>query len=209
MKRLFTLIGLLTLLSLPLYAREAARGFCETGGVRTKTSGQNSSNFVQGSFPTCTVTVRLVSNNAIATIYADNAGTPLSNPFTATSQGFWIFYADNNRYTVTLTGGSITGSIVIPDILLNDGGSSGSSVSSVFGRIGTVVAQSGDYTVSQVTGAAPIASPTFTGTVTLPIVGLAQCLQVSTTGAIQGAGAPCGTGSSSSPIAPSPAASTR
>jgi hypothetical protein len=41
-------------------------------------------------------------------------------------------------------------------------------VSSVFGRTGTVTAASGDYTVSQVTGAAPLASPTFTGTVTEP-----------------------------------------
>lgn len=37
------------------------------------------------------------------------------------------------------------------------------AVSSVFGRTGAVVATTGDYTVAQVTGAAPIASPTFTG----------------------------------------------
>lgn len=36
-------------------------------------------------------------------------------------------------------------------------------VQSVFGRTGVVVAQTGDYTVAQVTGAAPLASPTFTG----------------------------------------------
>jgi hypothetical protein len=45
---------------------------------------------------------------------------------------------------------------------------SGGVVSSVFTRTGAVVASSGDYTVSQVTGAAPLASPTFTGTVTVP-----------------------------------------
>ncbi len=38
------------------------------------------------------------------------------------------------------------------------------AVSSVFGRMGAVVAGSGDYTVAQVTGAAPLASPIFTGT---------------------------------------------
>jgi hypothetical protein len=43
-----------------------------------------------------------------------------------------------------------------------------SAVSSVFGRSGTVAATSGDYSVAQVTGAAPLASPTFTGTVTEP-----------------------------------------
>lgn len=36
-------------------------------------------------------------------------------------------------------------------------------VTSVFGRTGAVVATTGDYSVGQVTGAAPLASPTFTG----------------------------------------------
>jgi hypothetical protein len=43
-----------------------------------------------------------------------------------------------------------------------------SSVSSVFGRTGAVTATSGDYSVSQITGAAAAASPTITGTATLP-----------------------------------------
>jgi hypothetical protein len=46
--------------------------------------------------------------------------------------------------------------------------SGGGNVSSVFSRTGVVVATSGDYTVSQVTGAAPSASPTFTGTPSTP-----------------------------------------
>jgi hypothetical protein len=41
-------------------------------------------------------------------------------------------------------------------------------VASVFGRTGAVVAGSGDYSVAQVTGAAPLASPTFTGTPVVP-----------------------------------------
>ena len=41
-------------------------------------------------------------------------------------------------------------------------------VSSVFGRTGAVTAVSGDYSVGNITGAAPLASPTFTGTVTVP-----------------------------------------
>ena len=47
-------------------------------------------------------------------------------------------------------------------------GGGGGAVSSVFGRTGSVLAQTGDYSVAQVTGAAPLASPTFTGTVTQP-----------------------------------------
>jgi hypothetical protein len=41
-------------------------------------------------------------------------------------------------------------------------------VSTVFGRAGTITAQTGDYSVGQVTGAAALASPTFTGTPTAP-----------------------------------------
>ena len=44
----------------------------------------------------------------------------------------------------------------------------GGSVSSVFTRTGAVVATSGDYSVGQVTGAAPLASPAFTGSPTAP-----------------------------------------
>ena len=45
---------------------------------------------------------------------------------------------------------------------------SSGGVTSVFGRTGVVTSASGDYSVSQVTGAAPLASPTFTGTPTVP-----------------------------------------
>lgn len=48
-------------------------------------------------------------------------------------------------------------------VLANAGG--GGAVTSVFGRTGAVVAQAGDYSVGLVTGAAPLASPAFTGTV--------------------------------------------
>lgn len=44
----------------------------------------------------------------------------------------------------------------------------GGAVDSVFGRTGVVVAQTGDYSVAQVTGAAPLASPAFTGVPTAP-----------------------------------------
>ena len=46
--------------------------------------------------------------------------------------------------------------------------SGGGAVSSVFGRTGAVVADTGDYTVAQVTGAAPLASPALTGSPTAP-----------------------------------------
>ena len=51
---------------------------------------------------------------------------------------------------------------------LPSGGGGGGAVSSVFGRTGAVTAGSGDYLVSQITGAAPLASPTFSGVMTHP-----------------------------------------
>ncbi len=46
------------------------------------------------------------------------------------------------------------------------------AVTSVFGRTGAVVAGSGDYSVAQITGAAALASPAFTGSPTAPTPGV-------------------------------------
>lgn len=61
-----------------------------------------------------------------------------------------------------------------------------SPVSSVFGRTGAVTAASGDYTVAQVTGAAPLASPALTGTPTAPTAATAtNTTQLATTAFVQ------------------------
>ena len=55
-------------------------------------------------------------------------------------------------------------------------------VSTVFSRSGAVVAATGDYTVGQVTGAAPLASPALTGTPTAPTAtALTNTTQLATT----------------------------
>lgn len=55
-------------------------------------------------------------------------------------------------------------------------------VTSVFGRTGAVTAQSGDYGVAQVTGAAPLASPTFSGVPAAPTASLGtNTTQIATT----------------------------
>lgn len=57
-----------------------------------------------------------------------------------------------------------------------------SVVTSVFGRTGAVIAANGDYTVAEVTGAAPLASPAFTGTPTAPTAAaLTDDTQIATT----------------------------
>lgn len=61
-----------------------------------------------------------------------------------------------------------------------------SPVTSVFGRTGAVAAASGDYSVTQVTGAAPLASPAFTGVPTAPTASVAtSTTQVATTAFVQ------------------------
>ena len=64
-----------------------------------------------------------------------------------------------------------------------------SPVASVFGRTGAVTAASGDYTVAQVTGAAPLASPALTGTPTAPTAPTAtNTTQIATTAYVKAQG---------------------
>ncbi len=149
---------------------QSAQGSAAQGGQQVTTIGLTSTTLVQQSYPLCKVTVN-VHGSGLATIFADNALTPLANPFTASATGYWDFYAANGRYDVTLSdnlGSGPASPILISDLILNDPAGGGGVVSAVFGRAGIVVAQTGDYTVSQVTGAAPLASPALTGVPTAP-----------------------------------------
>jgi hypothetical protein len=87
------------------YANGNLSGFCSQGNIKATVSGLNSTNTLMGSYPRCTVTVTVHGGGA-ATIYSDNSGTPLDNPFTASTVGWWQFYAANGRYDVTLSGGT-------------------------------------------------------------------------------------------------------
>lgn len=86
-------------------------------------------------------------------------------------------FSQNTNFLNGITFGNLTGETQCLEVnssgtVIGTGsacGSGGGSITSVFGRSGpAITAQTGDYTVSQITGAAPLASPTFTGTVTLP-----------------------------------------
>lgn len=62
------------------------------------------------------------------------------------------------------------------------------AVTSVFGRTGAVIATTGDYSVSQITGAAPLNSPTFTGSPAAPTAsGGTNTTQIATTAFVQAA----------------------
>jgi hypothetical protein len=74
----------------------------------------------------------------------------------------------NGTTATTQSTGDNTTKIATDAFVIANTSSGSSPVSSVFGRTGAVTAASGDYSVSQVTGAAPIASPALTGNPTAP-----------------------------------------
>src|SRR5690348_14926816 len=89
----------------------AARGWCEAGAQPVVTSGLVSATLAQASYPQCTVTV-FNTGGGLATIYSSQSGAALSNPFTAQSNGQWIFFAAASSssaatYDVTLSGGGM------------------------------------------------------------------------------------------------------
>lgn len=107
-----TVFALLLLAFAPLaHARARASGFCERGGSvlvsPTQSGGVPAVRNFQQSYPHCNVRVTITgSGGTLATIYSNNTGTSLANPFTADQFGYWDFYADNGRYDVQISGGS-------------------------------------------------------------------------------------------------------
>ena len=95
----------------PVLARQRVDGYCEQGGQRVLVAGVFSSTYVQQSYVAggigCTVTIYVAGTLTVATIYADDLGTPKINPFSASNTGYYFFYADTGRYDVRLSGGGI------------------------------------------------------------------------------------------------------
>jgi len=100
---------------------ESAQGWVQLGGQAVTTGGVASTTTVQRSFPAATVSVFNAGTAVLSTIYSDNIGTPLANPFTSDSTGKWQFWAANSRYDVQFSGGGIASPITLFDILLFDG----------------------------------------------------------------------------------------
>lgn len=100
---------------------QAKQGSVQLGGQKVVTQGISSTTSVQTSYPGATVTVFNRGTTTLASIFSDNIGTALSNPFTSSAiNGDFIFYAANGRYDVQLSGAGMPATETIPDILLND-----------------------------------------------------------------------------------------
>ena len=98
---------LLVLVVLSLSARSQApslghwQGWCEIGGHRD----EQANNFVQASYPSCTVDVYLTGTTTHVTIYSDLKSTPLPNPFTAAANASFEFYAHQGKQYDVVTSG--------------------------------------------------------------------------------------------------------
>lgn len=123
MKRWIILILLLLAMAYKSSAQTTStiQGWCETGNQAVITSGLTSSTQVQQSFPACTVTV-FTHGDGTATIFADANNTPLSNPFTANSNGRWLFYVAAGRYDVQLSGAGFPTPVTYSDIFTSGAG---------------------------------------------------------------------------------------
>lgn len=82
-------------------------GFCDQGATSAAVQGLNSTNKLQGIIPSCTVTVYLTGTQTLApNLYSSTTNTPLTNPFTASAKGQWLFWASTlNAVDVVLSGG--------------------------------------------------------------------------------------------------------
>lgn len=84
----------------------AVPGNCVSGAVQAAVQGLNSSNYLHGIIPFCSVQVYLTGTVTPAVIYANGTQAPLSNPFTAKQDGSWVFWAAPGQgYDVVLSGG--------------------------------------------------------------------------------------------------------
>lgn len=95
-----------------------------TGGLQSATS-------VQRTFKTCTIEVFIAGTTNHATLYSDNAGTPLGNPFTNqnTSTGQFFFFALSGYYDVKISASGLT-TYTLSAIGLNTSGVTVNCVSS-------------------------------------------------------------------------------
>ncbi|PYX48395.1 MAG: hypothetical protein DMG83_01695 [Acidobacteria bacterium] len=78
------------------------QGWCEVGGHTDETAP----NFVQASYPSCTVNVYLSGTTNHAVIYSDLQSTVLPNPFTARADASFGFYARQGVAYDVLTSGA-------------------------------------------------------------------------------------------------------
>lgn len=126
-------------------AQEKLQGWCQQGGQTVTVSGNSSSDTWQESHPSCTVTVYDVGTTDLATIFSDEVATGKANPFTASTTGYWFFYAADADYDVKFSGGGIAAPFTLTDFKLY---AAGAGISSLGGLTGATQTFANDTNVT-------------------------------------------------------------
>lgn len=105
--------------------QQRLQGACELGGQVVVTDGRSSTTKVQRSYPSCTITVYDSGTLNLSTIYSDYSSTPLANPFTADTNGYWSFVANSGRYDVKMSGAGFTTPITRSGLWIASGSGGG------------------------------------------------------------------------------------
>lgn len=170
--KLYLFLALL-FISSPLFAQYGAiNGYCNLGATKAKTQGLNSTNYLQGVIPQCTVTVYQTGTTNLATIYSSSTGGALANPFLAGFTGAYKFYAASGvGFDISLSGGIPPNNYEFPQTIVD---------------IVTFASGFGDYVLT---------NPTGNQTITQPLNTIFNFI-TSGTGAVEVNGAPVLTGNS-------------
>lgn len=120
LKRLALVCLLLACTFASATSRQKLQGYCQNGGTNDVIGGLASAKYFMQNFPSCTIAVFDHGTSNLSTIYSDNSGTPLANPFTASNTGLWGFYAANGRYDVRESSGGILSPFTLSDFQLLD-----------------------------------------------------------------------------------------
>ena len=98
-------------------------------GLTITIAGSNYTISSCGSATSCTLTssagtqaraVYSMSSATPAAVFADNAGTVKSNPFTVSSTGYWFYYADNGSYANQYSGTAVANTFTNAALPLTD-----------------------------------------------------------------------------------------
>lgn len=154
-------------------------GWCELGGQTVSVSGLPvSTTKVQRSYPACTVTVYNADTLTLATIYSTTSSTPLANPFTASSNGYWFFYAADGYYDVKITGGGLSAPFTFGHLNINTssgGGGGGGAPTNA-----TYITQTPNSTLSAEQALSSLATGLLKNTTTTGVLSIAVAADLPT-----------------------------
>lgn len=110
MKNLLSILFFFLALTVSSIAQTVVKyqDYASQGGKSATVQGSNSSNKFAQVYPSCTVTVYLTGTTTLATLYSDTLLTSKSNPFTATSEGYYEFFAIPGQYDIRISGTGVT-----------------------------------------------------------------------------------------------------